>query len=32
MLLISKCPKSIGGRTKCSRGLGVWDLCHRHCL
>jgi len=32
MLIISKFPKSIAGRTKCSRGLGVWDLCHRHCL
>ena len=32
MLVISKFPKSIAGRTKCSRGLGIWDLCHRHCL
>jgi len=27
-----KIPKSIVGRTKCPRGLRVWDLCHRHCL
>jgi len=34
MLIISKFPKSIAGRarTQCSRGLGVWDLCRRHCL
>jgi len=32
MLIISKLPKSIAGRTKCLRGLRVWDLCHRHCL
>ena len=32
MLIISKFPKSIAGHKKCSCGLGVWDLCHRHCL
>jgi len=32
MLIISKFPKIIAGRTKCCRGVGVWDLCHRHCL
>jgi len=32
MLIISKFPKSIAGHTKCYRGLGVWDLCHTHCL
>jgi len=31
MLIVSKFPQSIAGRTKCPRGLGVWDLCHRHC-
>ena len=32
MLIISKFPESIAGHTNSSRGLGVWDLCHRHCL
>jgi len=32
MWIISKFLKSRAGRTKCSRGLGVWDLCHRHSL
>jgi len=27
MLIISKFAKSISGRTKCLRGLRVWDLC-----
>jgi len=32
MLIISKFPKNIAGRTKCSHGLRVWDPCHRHSL
>jgi len=32
MLISSKFPKIIAGRTKCPRGLRVWDLCRRHCV
>ena len=32
MLIVSKLPKSIAGRTKCPRVLRVWDLRHRHCF
>jgi len=31
-VIVSKSPKSIAVRTKCPRGLRVWDLCHRYCL